>query len=169
MNRHSRRGHAGFSMVELLVTIVIAGIAFAAMVPLFVQAQQKNSSDYFRVLGTNIVTDKLERVRTLDYDDIVGGPATPTSTPNLYNASFAARIVRPHRHDAGGWRLEERSRSTTRRHRGDALRQHDRRARLQAGHGHVTWPGKGLGGGRRVVLHTNISRQDSGPRSPTSR
>ena len=34
------RARAGFSFVELLVTIIIAGIAFAAMVPFFVQAQQ---------------------------------------------------------------------------------------------------------------------------------
>src|SRR5665647_2497755 len=37
--RHDARG---FSFVELLVTIIIAGIAFAALVPVFVQAAQSN-------------------------------------------------------------------------------------------------------------------------------
>ena len=90
MNRHSRRGHAGFSMVELLVTIVIAGIAFAAMVPLFVQAQQKNSSDYFRVLGTNIVTDKLEKIRQVPYDQIT--EATLNST-TFFSGSFGPTVT----------------------------------------------------------------------------
>ena len=48
MKTHARRGEAGFSFVELLVTIIIAGIAFAAMVPLFVQAQQQTSADQVR-------------------------------------------------------------------------------------------------------------------------
>ena len=44
MNRHfwqacDRRDRgAGFSLVELLVTIIIAAVAFGAMVPVFVQA-----------------------------------------------------------------------------------------------------------------------------------
>ena len=36
----------GFSMVELLVTIVLAGIVFAAMVPLFVNASKKGFGRY---------------------------------------------------------------------------------------------------------------------------
>ncbi len=51
MSRHFWRAcdrAAGFSFVELLVTIIIAGIAFAAMVPVFVQAQQASSGDKTR-------------------------------------------------------------------------------------------------------------------------
>ena len=43
MSRHFWQAcnrEAGLSFVELLVTIIIAGIAFAAMVPVFVQAAQ---------------------------------------------------------------------------------------------------------------------------------
>ena len=46
MSRHFWRAcdrEAGFSFVELLVTIIIAGIAFAALVPVFVGAQQTAS------------------------------------------------------------------------------------------------------------------------------
>ncbi len=70
MKRLTRRGHAGFSMIELLVTVLIAGIAFAAMVPLFVQAQKKNSDDNMRVMTLQLARDKIEKVRQLDYDSI---------------------------------------------------------------------------------------------------
>ena len=71
MKRLTTRDHAGFSMIELLVTVLIAGIAFAAMVPLFVQAQKKNSDDNMRVMTLQLARDKIEKVRQLDYDSIV--------------------------------------------------------------------------------------------------
>ena len=66
----ARRDARGFSMVELLVTIVIAGIAFAALVPVFVQAEQKTSADNMRNLALNLAQDKIERVRSLSYSVI---------------------------------------------------------------------------------------------------
>jgi len=71
----------GFSFVELLVTIIIAGIAFAAMFPLFVGAQQQQASDGFRTIGVNLAQDMIERVRQLDYDQI--------ETSNLRDPDFA--------------------------------------------------------------------------------
>jgi len=60
----------GFSMVELLVTVVLAGIIFAAMVPVFAGALKKTTGDNFRVTATNIAQDRLEKVRQLNYADI---------------------------------------------------------------------------------------------------
>jgi type II secretory pathway pseudopilin PulG len=57
-------------MVELLVTVLIAGIAFAAMVPFFVGAQQKNADDNMRVITLQLARDKIEKLRQLDYDAI---------------------------------------------------------------------------------------------------
>jgi len=68
MKSHMRRGEAGFSFVELLVTIIIAGIAFAAIVPVFVQAEKGTSADNVRMLASNIAQDRIEKVRQLDYD-----------------------------------------------------------------------------------------------------
>ena len=76
MNRHSKRGAAGFSMVELLVTIIIAGIAFAAMVPLFVTAQQAQGTDRSRNVAINIAQEKIEMVRYLPWNLLL-----PTATP----------------------------------------------------------------------------------------
>ena len=81
MNSHARRGEAGFSFVELLVTIIIAGVAFAAMVPLFVTAQSKNSADNLRIVVTNLAQDKIEKMRQLPYGSI--------SVDNLESSAFA--------------------------------------------------------------------------------
>jgi len=83
MNTPVRTRHAarGFSMVELLVTIILAGIIFAAMVPVFASALKKTSGDEFRVTSTNIAQDRLEKVRMLNFADI--------TLANLNNGSFA--------------------------------------------------------------------------------
>ncbi len=92
MNRHfwqaCTRG-AGFSFVELLVTIIIAGVIFAAMVPVFVGATQKNSSDSARLQAANVAQDKIEKVRQLAYGSIEADAAHPDTAPNLYNPAFA--------------------------------------------------------------------------------
>ena len=73
MNRHARRSEAGFSFAELLITIIIAGIAFAAMVPLFVQAQQVTASDKMRAIALNVAQDRIEKLRQLDYELVTEG------------------------------------------------------------------------------------------------
>jgi prepilin-type N-terminal cleavage/methylation domain-containing protein len=73
-------GH-GFSMVELLVTVVLAGIIFTAMVPVFANALKKTSGDNFRVTATNIAQDRIEKIRMLNYGDI--------SDTNLNDTGFA--------------------------------------------------------------------------------
>jgi prepilin-type N-terminal cleavage/methylation domain-containing protein len=78
----------GFSMIELLVTVVLAGIIFAAMVPLFANALKRTSGDNLRVTATNIAQDRIEKVRQLPYDQITADAAHPTTSPNLYNPAF---------------------------------------------------------------------------------
>jgi len=58
----------GFSLVELMVTIVLAGIVFAAMVPVFVGAQQKASGDQMRNTALNLAQDRVEKIRQLPFD-----------------------------------------------------------------------------------------------------
>jgi prepilin-type N-terminal cleavage/methylation domain-containing protein len=85
----SRRGTRGFSLVELLVTLVVAGIIFAAMIPVFASALKKTSADNLRVTAGAIAQDRIEKIRQLPYGQIVAVSASPTVTPNLYNPSFA--------------------------------------------------------------------------------
>jgi len=94
MSTHARRGEAGFSFVELLITIVIAAIAFAAIVPVFVSAQKAGSQDQARIAALNVAQDGLERIRQLPWSVVettnlltkssdLGLPwtSTPTASP----------------------------------------------------------------------------------------
>ncbi len=69
-----RRSPQGFSFVELLVTIVLAGIIFAAMVPVFAGALKKSAADGFRVTATNIAQDRIEQIRLLNYEVVTSSP-----------------------------------------------------------------------------------------------
>ena len=84
----ARRGTRGFSMIELLVTVVLAGIIFAAMVPVFAGALKKTSGDNLRVTATNIAQDRIEKVRQLAYADITAA--------NLNSEHFRLPPVRHH-------------------------------------------------------------------------
>jgi len=80
--RHAARG---FSMIELLVTVLLAGIIFAAMGPFIVNALNRTSEDEVRVDGNTIAQDRLEQVRLLSYTDIteqnLNYSPTPTASP----------------------------------------------------------------------------------------
>jgi len=84
----ARRATRGFSLVELLVTIVLAGIIFAAMVPVFASALRKTTGDNLRVTAVNIAQDRIEKIRQLPYPDITANAASPNALPNLYNPAF---------------------------------------------------------------------------------
>ena len=79
MQAHLRT--SGFSMVELLVTVILAGIVFASMVPLFISAEVKSSGDQMRNIALNLAQDRIEKVRQLDFDQI--------TLANLQSSSFA--------------------------------------------------------------------------------
>lgn len=67
-------------MVELLVTVLLAGIIFAAMVPMFAGALKKSAADNNRVTATNIAQDRIEKVRLLNYADITTGNLNTMAT-----------------------------------------------------------------------------------------
>ncbi len=68
-SRRARSGR-GLTLVELLVTIVLSGLFFAAMVPVFVLASQQGQTDRARVLATNAAQSAIEVLRDLPYDDL---------------------------------------------------------------------------------------------------
>jgi type II secretory pathway pseudopilin PulG len=68
-------------MVELLVTIVIAGIVFAAMVPFFANAFSRTSEDEVRVDAAAIAQDRIEQVRLLAYADITDANLNYSPSP----------------------------------------------------------------------------------------
>jgi prepilin-type N-terminal cleavage/methylation domain-containing protein len=78
MNSSVRTGHAarGFSMVELLVTIVIASLVFAALVPVFVNAMKLGSSDKSRVVAFNMAQQAVESCRRMTFEQVVSATWT---------------------------------------------------------------------------------------------
>jgi len=80
----SRESH-GFSMIELLLSAVLAGIVFSAMVPLFANALKTTSGDELRVNAASIAQDRIEQVRLLNYADITAAnlnfSPSPTASP----------------------------------------------------------------------------------------
>ena len=66
---HSR-GDEGLSLVELLITVVLAGIIFAAMVPFFYNALKTTSRDARRNDAQLIAQDRLEQARLVAYGDL---------------------------------------------------------------------------------------------------
>ncbi len=97
-----RASQRGFSLVELLVTIVLAGIIFAAMVPLFVTALKRTSGDNARNVAQNIAQDRIEQIRLLGGTSTGYGMITqanlnylpsPTANPfgdNKFGPTYAA-------------------------------------------------------------------------------
>lgn len=81
--RRASQASSGFSLVELLVTVVLAGIVFAALVPVFVSAQKASSGDRARNTATNVAQDRIEKIRLLAFDQIVDDAS------HLRSSSFA--------------------------------------------------------------------------------
>ncbi|MEZ5125479.1 MAG: prepilin-type N-terminal cleavage/methylation domain-containing protein [Thermoleophilia bacterium] len=79
-------GVSGFSLVELLVTILIVSIVFAAMVPLFVHTQQAAAGDAARNVALNIAQDRIEQIRQADFSDIT----TAASLESLLGTSWTS-------------------------------------------------------------------------------
>jgi len=87
--KHSAPGTApshGFTLVELLITVVIAAIVFTALVPFFANALDRTSQDQERVDANTIAQDRIEQVRLLQYADITQANLnfSPSPTPNPF-------------------------------------------------------------------------------------
>ncbi|HTX67857.1 MAG TPA: type II secretion system protein [Thermoleophilia bacterium] len=80
-----RRSPRGFTMIELLVSVVIAAIVFAAMIPFFANALSRTSEDEIRVDANSIAQDRIEQIRLLSFSDILQSKLnTPPATPSPF-------------------------------------------------------------------------------------
>ncbi len=73
----------GFTLVELLVTIVLTAIVLAAMVPAFLSAHKASAGDRARNIAANVAQDRIEKIRLLPFDQIID------DADHLQSASFA--------------------------------------------------------------------------------
>jgi type II secretory pathway pseudopilin PulG len=81
-----RRMESGFSMIELLVSVLLASIIFAAMVPMFVGAQQKAVGDQVRNTALNLAQDHIEKIRQMPFDQIVSGTNLDTKLGTTWDS-----------------------------------------------------------------------------------
>ncbi len=87
MRTFARPRQSGLTLIELLVTIIIAGIAFAAIVPVVVQALKAGQGDRARALALSVAQDRVEKVRELGYEEL--------TTANLEDPDFHFGLFGP--------------------------------------------------------------------------
>lgn len=66
----TRARRRGFTLVELLVAVLIAGIFFAAAAPVFVNALRVTRDDTARVTAQSIAQEKMEQIRRLQFNEL---------------------------------------------------------------------------------------------------
>jgi prepilin-type N-terminal cleavage/methylation domain-containing protein len=81
----ARRAQRGFSLIELLVTVTLAGIIFVAMVPMFVSVLKGTSTNERRVIATNLGQARLEDARMLGYSNL-----TAANMASNFGSTFEA-------------------------------------------------------------------------------
>lgn len=84
-----RPAQRGVTLVELLVTIILAAIFFAAAVPVFVIAQKQSAGDRARVIAANVAQSKLEAVRSVKWELLTPGD-TYFKSPEGIAAGFGS-------------------------------------------------------------------------------
>ena len=60
----------GFTLVELLITIIIAGVLFAGMVPLFINAAKASAGDRARSIAASQAQARVESIRLLRWEQL---------------------------------------------------------------------------------------------------
>jgi prepilin-type N-terminal cleavage/methylation domain-containing protein len=63
-------GCRGFTLIEALIGIVILSISFSGICGLIVQASKMTSMSHSQYAAVNIAKNRLERARTLDFNDL---------------------------------------------------------------------------------------------------
>jgi len=81
MKERARQTTHGFTLIELMITVVFTTIAMAAFVVFFGHALKTTSADEYRVNAANIAQDRLEQVRLLDYADITAANLNYSPAP----------------------------------------------------------------------------------------
>jgi type IV pilus assembly protein PilV len=81
---HTNPRQAGFSMMEILVTIVVLSIGLLGLAGLQMTGLQNNQSAYYRTIAMQQAYDMADRIRANpvaqeagDYDSISGTPSDP--------------------------------------------------------------------------------------------
>ena len=71
--QNKRTGHRGFSLIELLISLVILSISFLGIAGLMVQATNNNSFSYYLTEAATFAQDQLENFKTTPWANVVTG------------------------------------------------------------------------------------------------
>lgn len=87
-----RRNEAGFSAIELLITIIVIGMAFSAFTTTFVTLSQISAKSRHVALANTAAHSKLQEYENMTYDSLPGPPpptppGSPTTTQEVENFS----------------------------------------------------------------------------------
>ena len=92
--RLKRLNNRGFSLVELVVSLVIIAIAVPATVAIFQQVLINSHQQELRIQAANLGQEILEYYTLLDFEDVPDAiPATPFSTPGSDNPFWTGNDV----------------------------------------------------------------------------
>jgi prepilin-type N-terminal cleavage/methylation domain-containing protein len=164
--RQTRGRQRGVTLVELLVTIFVSALFFAAIIPVFVMASKSSSVDRARVTATNIAQSRIEAIRSLPYEQILDqddpNPDDLTTLGELEDAAltsdaFDLRFDGPWKSDPDAKRYQVTYSVDEVLDTAAGGAQHYKIVTVN-----VTWDGAPLVG-KPVVLKTAIYRQATAP------
>jgi prepilin-type N-terminal cleavage/methylation domain-containing protein len=73
MNRSSRKNQAGFTLVELIVTIGIAGLLVVGVTSLFITIESTQRKTQLLDIATRTGEKKIEELRNVNYNSLDAG------------------------------------------------------------------------------------------------
>lgn len=90
----TRRDCAGFTLLEILVALVLMGLAILAAVPLFVYAMESNQTadDVGRI--NTLAMQQLEVLRSTDYSSLTAGGDLDSNLSGFFDDSESEYLVR---------------------------------------------------------------------------
>lgn len=88
--------HAGFTMVEMLVALVVLGIGLLGLARLFMYTLQGNASAASRVIAINLAADMADRIRanrTANTAYTAAAPVTTAPSPACVGGTLSTTVV----------------------------------------------------------------------------
>ncbi len=92
-SRADRRA-AGFSLVEVLVGLFLLSIGLLALAPMFVQAARSNAVGADMGWVGAAATERMERLREIDYEDLTAGGSLTSNAGGFFDASAPNLLIR---------------------------------------------------------------------------
>jgi prepilin-type N-terminal cleavage/methylation domain-containing protein len=105
-NGSSSRGHAGMTLVEVMVAVGVLGIMITSLYAGFTYAFTQVRRGQENVRATQIIEERMEMVRLLNWDQIVNQPGyvpstfkapffsdNPTNTPTSGSFDYTGTVV----------------------------------------------------------------------------